>query len=143
MSKLPLSREQADALMPAHMLKWERMHRKYDSYGMAARMIKTEGWRKYIRKYPLDFTERWGTVLSTDELSEYIADDHISVLDEASSNIDIAKIIDELTPKQRIVWDALVAGKTHAEIREEYGFKSAVATRYHKHKIKGKFYEAE
>lgn len=122
-----------------HCDKWDAMVRRYGAYGMAKLIMKTPAYRSYIQKYPFDFSETWHTIKSTDDLVN-IDSTSISVEDEVQSKLQFEQLLDDLTPKEREVFDGLLDGMTNSEIERIYHFNTNEAVRYHKHRVKRKYH---
>lgn len=119
--------------------KWESMRNKYGDYKMAELLSKTPSWRAYDQRWPFDNMVNWQNVLDITDPLLQIQSDQASVLDEAAEKLDTEKLIANLTPRQKKIFDALYDGASSVEIEITQGYNTNNAVRWHKHQIKKKY----
>lgn len=117
--------------------KWDKMHKKYGLYGMADRIIKTPAWRAYDNRWPFDNMVTWesnGDILDFKEEAK-----QPSVEDEVADRLLTQELIDNLTPRQKLIFEAIRDGQSSVEVEISQGYKTNNAVRWHKHQIKKKY----
>lgn len=119
--------------------RWDEMQAKYGIYKMAALIAKTEAYKAYDMRYPFDNMINWANVLDITAPLLQIQSNQVSVEEEAASAYDTERLIAELSPRQRKIFEALRNGDTSVEIEIEQGYNTNNAVRWHKHQIKKKY----
>lgn len=118
---------------------WQRMNAKLGDYGMADLMSKTKSYQAYDRRYPFDTMINRNDVLDITDPLLQIQSDQASVEEEVADRLDTERLVAELSPRQRAIFDALRDGATSIEIEVEQGYNTNNAVRWHKHQIKKKY----
>lgn len=110
------------------------MMRKYGTYGVAKKMVRTKAWRAYAQKYSFDYAQIWED--TDDRALDTIQDDGPDMVELADIRIKRQRLVDSLSAKQKAIWDLYEQGKTPAEIKDILGYNTTEAIRWQKHKIK-------
>lgn len=122
---------------------WEAYVKKHGRFEVARRISKLPSYRAYVQKWPIDYTERWDTILSVEDMRDFLKDPAPPVEKEVSDRIDAQLLERRLTPKQKKIWSAYREGKDNNQIMDEQGFKTDNAVRWHKHQIKRAYAEVK
>ena len=131
-------REDSTERIIAHCDAWDAMYKKLGIYQMANKINKSRAYRIYKSRWPHD-KETKMVIQSMPEDIE-IAWNAPSPEEEAQDSYNTQILIDNLTPKQKKIFEALRDGKNSVEIENEQGYNTNNAIRWHKHQIKKKLY---
>lgn len=129
-------RDEALAKIDAQLDKFNRLIEKYGYHGLAKKVMKLPSYRAYVQKWPFDFTT---PIESLEGIEDEVEQGGISVEDEVAARIDVQTLEAGLTPKQVAVYNLIIQGLKHAEIKDIEGFNTESAVRFHKHTIKKKY----
>lgn len=128
-------KDKALAKIDAQLNKFNALIDKYGYHGLAKKVMKLPSYRTYIQKWPFDFTTPIESLEDAGEIEEV----GISVEDEVAARLDVQTLEDSLTPRQVAVYNLILQGLKHAEIKDIEGFNTESAVRFHKHSIKKKY----
>lgn len=117
--------------------RWEAMIRKYGTYGVAKKMVRTKGWRAYEQKYSFDHAQTWDD--TSDEALANLQDAGPDIVELADIRFRRDRLVDSLSAKQKAIWELYEQGKNPAEIKDILGYNTTEAIRWQKHKIKQKW----
>lgn len=121
--------------------KWEEMRKRLGDYGMAELVTKTKSWREYDNKWPFDMMATWQNNLDITDPALQIQSNQASIEEEVADRLDTERLIAELSPRAKKVFEALRDGATSVQIEYEQGYNTNNAVRWHKHQIKKKYIE--
>lgn len=116
--------------------KWDKMHKRLGDDGLAALMMTTKAYRAYDQRWPFDNMARWSENTGLENIK--LISSAPSVEEEVADRLDYEKLVNELTPRQKLIYEALRDGQDSVEIEVTQGYNSNGAVRWHKHQIKKK-----
>lgn len=114
--------------------KWDKMNHKYGDHGLAEMISKTKSYRAYDQRWPFDYMMRWGDNVGLDNVN--LTSELSSVEDEVADKIEFERRFEQLSDKQKLIYDALRSGQDSIQIQTDQGYNSNGAVRWHKHQIK-------
>lgn len=118
---------------------WEDMNSRLGDFGIADVMAKTDSYKAYDTRYPFDTMLKWEDNIDLSDPTIQIQAVQISVEDEVSDRLEIERLVANLTPKQKLIFEALRDGENSVQIEIEQGYNTNNAVRWHKHQIKKKY----
>ncbi len=117
--------------------KWDEMYNRLGLYELTDLLIKTPSWKAYDQRWPFDNMATWdsnGDILDFKEEAQ-----QVSVEDEVSDRLITEELIKSLSPRQKLIFEALRDGSNSVEIEQDQGYNTNNAVRWHKHQIKKKY----
>lgn len=127
-------REDTPEKVLQHCDKWDEIVKKDGMYGVAKRIVKSRAYRIYKSRWPYDKETQIPIYSMPEELE--LAMDIPSPEEEAADAYDTEILFKNISPRQQVILKALREGKTSLEIKEEHGYNTDNAVRWHKHQVK-------